>query len=134
MRLEIFNFDKSTGLTLHFEDIKCEKIDDGFYTISDSMICLQVNFNWSDVVAVWHCYRDDVKEEKIKEIEQFIDTVKNKSVIYMANAYGTSNCLLLSEQPQKIKLNIIGGGFEGHGTTAFIDNCPKRLLILGQND
>ncbi len=137
MRLEITKNENDSGakLILHFEDVRCEKVvDDGFYTLSDSALCLKVGFNWNDKKAVWDFYRSDILEEKKKEIEEFINSTKDKKEIYMANAYETSSCLLFSEKPKEIKLNIKGDGFEGHGTTAFIDDCPKRLLILGQND
>ncbi len=136
MRLEIEKNENDSGikLILHFEGKKCKDVGDGFYTLSNEAKCLNVNFNWSDKMAVWEFYKGGGLLKTKKEIEEFINSTKDKKEIYMANAYETSSCLLLSEKPEKIKLKMEGGGFEGHGTTAFIDDCPKRLLILGQND
>ncbi len=122
------------SIILHFEDFSVVNLEDGFYSVSDSTISLEVGFNWSDDMAVWSYHSEEDKEKILKEIEFFLQAIFPKKEVFMATSYDTNICLLLSEKPQKFKPNMQGGGFEGHGTTALIDDCPKRFLILGQND
>lgn len=137
MRLENDGHKNATGgdsIILHFEDTKVINLSDGFYSVSETTICLEFLFNWNKEMAVWSCHSAENKEKIIKEIEHFISIMNGKKEVFMAYAYDTDCCLLFSEKPEKFKPTMKGGGFEGHGTTALIDDCPKRILILGEND
>jgi hypothetical protein len=50
----------------------------------------------------------------------------------VAEAYQTEYPLWLAEKPTK-QVDYIGSGFN-HGSNNIIDNCPKRILICGEDD
>ena len=53
----------------------------------------------------------------------------------IAAPYDTEVMIYLSRMPTKsVNYEDFGSSFEGHGTCAMIENCPKRILILGGND
>jgi hypothetical protein len=53
----------------------------------------------------------------------------------IAAPYDTDVMIYLSRMPTKsVNYEDFGSSFEGHGTCAMIENCPKRILILGGND
>jgi hypothetical protein len=53
----------------------------------------------------------------------------------IAEPYDTYGSILLSRKPTKrVEYTDFAGSFEGHGSCAMIENCPKRILILGQSD
>jgi len=53
----------------------------------------------------------------------------------IADGYGLECSVILSKKPNRIEYDDLHGcSFEGHGTLAVIDNCPKKILIMGEND
>ena len=80
----------------------------------------------------------------IEDIEfiQVIQRVENTEVIkefivkyptfHVGNAYETGEYFLLSDRPSDL-VTTIGGGFN-YGSTNVIENCPKRILVLAEND
>ncbi len=96
-------------------DFDDDGLDDGVYDITDI-----------DYLFVY--YRTD-----IKKIEEFKKKYPNW---YECTAYGVEGLYLLSEKPTKeIKIdNNYHPNFEGHGTLTVIDNCPRRIIIIGEND
>jgi hypothetical protein len=53
----------------------------------------------------------------------------------IASPYDTMAEILLSRKPTKfLKYTDFSNSFEGHGSCAMIEDCPKRILILGQSD
>lgn len=65
-----------------------------------------------------------------------VDAFKEKYPDYaIAEPYDTEARILLSRKPKKkIKYTDFASSFEGQGSCAMIENCPKRILILGQSD
>lgn len=53
----------------------------------------------------------------------------------VANAYETSTTILLSQKPNKLEMKgkWFGSGFN-YGSTNLLVDCPKRVLILAEND
>lgn len=64
-----------------------------------------------------------------KRLTDFITKYPN---FVIANAYQTEHPLFLSEKPT-VSVKYIGSGFN-HGSNNIIDNCPKRILICGEDD
>lgn len=73
----------------------------------------------------WNTKEDDIENFKKKYPDG-----------YQCNAYGVDGYYLLSEKPT-VMVPIDNRGypnFEGHGTLTVIDNCPRTIIIIGQND
>src|SRR4029078_6028339 len=76
--------------------------------------------------------RTDIPNPDIELVTNFIRNAGDN--LRVANAYETSTVFLLNGDPKPFKGGILCVGFEGHGTTALLMNCPKHILILGEND
>jgi hypothetical protein len=68
-------------------------------------------------------------DQHINRLSEFIDKYPNCVV---ADAYQTEHPFLLSEKPT-VRVKYIGSGFN-RGSNNIIDNCPKRILICGEDD
>ena len=69
---------------------------------------------------------------KKTELDKFKEKYPNYAT---AEPYDTQGRILLSKKPtKKVKYTDFASSFEGHGSCAMIENCPKRILILGQAD
>ena len=68
------------------------------------------------------------KQENIAKpfIEKYPDFV-------IGEACGTDQMFILSRRPDRAKLKHFGSGFN-YGSTNIIQNCPKNILILAEND
>jgi hypothetical protein len=92
-------------------------VDDGVWDISDiEYISLVPNGDGKD-------------PEHLEELSKFLDKYPNP---FVADAYETEYPFLLSAEPTK-RVEFIGSGFN-YGSNNIIDNCPKRILICGEND
>ena len=64
-----------------------------------------------------------------KEIESFVEKYPD---FFLANAYETGTSFLLNAEPSRVSISR-GSGFS-YGSTNILTGCPKRVLILAQND
>ncbi len=65
--------------------------------------------------------------------KQTLDFIKKYKKVYIGSAYETETSILFSDKPKKLIGHDKGSGFN-YGSTNIIDNCPKSILILAQND
>lgn len=93
---------------------KGKSLGDGIYDVTD------IPFYQID---------DDKIKNHVDGIESFIET--NPEYV-IASAYDTYYIFILGKKPEKIKTSI-GSGFN-YGSTNIIQNCPKTILILAEND
>lgn len=51
-------------------------------------------------------------------------------------SYGVEGYYLFSEEPLRLinVENTMYPNFEGHGTLTVVNDCPRRILIIGEND
>lgn len=80
------------------------------------------------MIGIWRP-TEKQKSDHIKKLSDFISEYPN---FVIADAYQTEYPILLSEKPN-IRVDYIGSGFN-HGSNNIIDNCPKRILICGEDD
>lgn len=100
---------------------KIDYVPDGVWDIS----------NIEFIELVWENLK--IQEEEVQEhlnnLSEFITKYPN---CVIADAYQTESPFLLSEKPT-VQVSYIGSGFN-HGSNNIIDNCPKRILICGEDD
>lgn len=67
----------------------------------------------------------------VKKIEEF----NNKhSPVYLAKPYQTYQIFLLGEKPKEIfSKNLVNPSYS-HGAAGIIENCPKTVMILAEDD
>lgn len=61
-----------------------------------------------------------------------IDFITKNPNFVVADAYQTEYPFFLAKMPT-VKVKYIGSGFN-HGANNIIENCPKRILICGEDD
>lgn len=71
-----------------------------------------------------------VKANVKRLLEQYPNTA------CLCSTYNVEATYLLSRKPQlKVQIdNRSYPNFQGHGTLTVIKNCPRNILIIGQND
>lgn len=78
----------------------------------------------------------DISDIDFIELKSNLENLSNFLNKYpdcvIADAYQTEYPFLLATKPT-IKVKYIGSGFN-HGSNNIIDNCPKRILICGEDD
>jgi hypothetical protein len=100
----------------------------------------QLEKNWGS----WEIFRRKVRERSwkrifsVEDIEKIVNEIAAHSKddkVYIAGSYGRYDFFLLPCVPPTVK-QVIGDGFEGHGTSAVIvmDKPATKILVLGQND
>lgn len=112
-------------------------VPDGVYDISDIEYFVPDpprSKKWVGRNVTASGYEDlpNAKELMDKWNKEFINFIKKYPNFVIADAYQTEYPLFLSEMPTK-KVKYIGSGFN-HGSNNIIDNCPKRILICGEDD
>lgn len=95
-------------------------LDDGIYEILNNTKILYFEYRY------W-----DFDEEDIATVKEFMS---NHPEFVIASAYETQGTFLLSEPPILFSNNYQWGSGFNYGSTNLIENCPKRLLILAEND
>lgn len=95
-------------------------LHDGMYAVADDIVVKELERDPFDTA----------RTPKLDEIVVFADQYPD---FVIANAYETFTCLLLSRRPDPFQGLVLGTEFN-YGATALIENAPKRLLILAQND
>jgi len=73
---------------------------------------------------------EDERMDHLDEIKLFI---KDNPEYVIAHAYETYIIFILGRRPEKIINQSTGSGFN-YGSTNIIDNCPRTILILAEND
>ena len=68
-----------------------------------------------------------------KEVKSALSFLKKYPKAVIASAYETEHTLLISGRPKKIRTAHVGSGFNC-GSTNIINNAPKSILILAEND
>lgn len=117
---QIFGYDNDWELPPERmgDHIDVRSVQDGIYEIQDGNIILKVLSELGEVATP--------KEV----ILTFLSVHPNWRYV---GAYETYAEFLLSEPPLEFKGKKMGSGFN-YGSTNIILDCPKRLLILAEND
>lgn len=104
-------------------------LSDGVYALADDAEILYVRH-----VQVDGSYSLDVLENSADEVMAFLE--RNKGRVYCGSPYETYQTVLVAQDtaPTKIDRTQILVADLSHGTCACITNCPKNILLLGQND
>lgn len=115
-----------------------ERVPDGIYDISD------IEFFNPNIPTVrkWVKKGTDPSQnyEDLPNAQEILSTWKSNLDAFVekypnfliARAYATEYALWVATIPTK-KIKNIGSGFN-YGSTNIIDDCPKRILILAEND
>jgi hypothetical protein len=95
---------------------KGEYLEDGIYALDDDIEFVCGTFNHSNDA-------------------ELLEFAKKHEGFAIASAYETEMTILLSRVPTKLssKEMVIGSGFN-YGSTNIVVDCPRRLLILAEND
>jgi len=108
---------------------KIDYVRDGVWDISN-IDFIEISPSYvMDSPDRWRDPNESEIEQHINKLSEFLDKYPNCVV---ADAYQTEHPFLLSEKPT-IKVKYIGSGFN-RGANNIIDNCPKRILICGEDD
>jgi hypothetical protein len=81
----------------------------------------------------------DLEDVEILDIDDNVSNKKKEAFIKKypnyrkASAYETDYLIYLSKTPKPFKGKNIGSGFN-YGSTNVLIDCPKRILILAEND
>ena len=79
-------------------------------------------------------FQDIPNAEKIIEdyLKSLKDFIKRNPNFVIADAYQTEHPFFFFKK-STVSVQYIGSGFN-HGSNNIIDNCPKRILICGEDD
>jgi len=69
-------------------------------------------------------------EIDLEQVKAFIAKYPDFAI---GSAYQTFTLFLISEKPKKAALKSSGSGFN-YGSCNLLEDCPKRLLIIAQNN
>jgi hypothetical protein len=110
------------SIWMWLRDIQKDKnhVGDGVFDISD-IDFINPNMPWKP--------SDEQMIEYYNSMKLWVEKYPN---FVIAEAYQTEYPLFLSEMPTKV-IEYVGSGFN-HGSNNIIDNCPKRILICGEDD
>jgi hypothetical protein len=93
-------------------------LEDGYYDVTD--------MEYIDLGV------DHLRRTATKEAEEFVERHSDKEV-WAVSAYETYTVMLFAGKPRKI--NILAAGKPvGHGACTVLDNCPKSILLVAEND
>ncbi len=126
-----------------------ERVGDGIYDVSNvayvlikSEMVLKVDVE-KELTRWEEMYKENIKKDEEwarrtrktvrdnrREIELFVEKYPT---FVVASAYETHFSILLSKMPPEASVEQIGSGFN-YGSTNIINNCPRSLLILAEND
>lgn len=107
---------------------KIDYVPDGVWDISNIEF-IELSKYYVQEGKSWRKLTEEEVQEHLNNISEFITKYPN---CVIADAYQTESPFLLSENPT-IEVSYIGSGFN-HGSNNIIDNCPKRILICGEDD
>jgi hypothetical protein len=96
-------------------------LDDGIWIVPDNCETLFVEGEYNNLEAY-----PTALEQANTFAEKYPDYV-------IASSYEVFGFFLLSKKPRVYNKNWEGSGFN-HGSCNLLNNCPKRLLILAEND
>jgi hypothetical protein len=103
-------------------DYSERKLTDGIYDVTGlKSIIINIGID---------CVMKDIKSTQYKQYLEF--TIENPEYV-ICSAYETDETILLNKRPEKFNGKIKGSGFN-YGSTTIIQNCPKDILILAEND
>lgn len=92
---------------------------DGIYEVSDDIEVLELEGEAQEL-------RAEDRTKALKFMARYPD-------YYMASAYQCYATFLLSKKPNKFGGEYSGSGFNA-GSTNLLSDCPRRVLILAEND
>ncbi len=98
-------------------------LEDGIYVLPKKIKIIDIPYSSQEL----GCVDNETKQEILKFINKY------KETWCFANAYATEQTFILSDKPPEFQGNIIGCGFN-QGSTNILDDCPKKILILFEND
>ncbi len=96
-------------------------LEDGLYEVDDDVEVIEIGERLYDI------------RDFSDEYAMILFFIENHPNFVVANAYETSSTILLSRKPNIFKGYYVGSGFN-YGSTNLVENCPKRLLILAEDD
>jgi len=127
--LKMINEKKASWQIMDILRGKIDYIRDGIWDISDiDFISMLAPYSVKEN-GEWRLTTKSELDEHINKLSDFFDKYPNCVV---ADAYQTEHPFFLSEKPT-VKVKSIGSGFN-RGSNNIIDNCPKRILICGEDD
>lgn len=107
---------------------KIDYVRDGVWDISD-IDFIELDIHYVMEGNGWRNPNESEIEQHINKLSEFLDKYPD---FVIADAYQTEHPFLLAEKPT-VQVKYIGSGFN-HGANNIIDNCPKRILICGEDD
>jgi hypothetical protein len=119
---------KPSWKIMEFLRDKIDYVQDGVWDISN-IDFIEMSIPYITEGDRWRNPNDSEIEQHTNKLLEFLNKYPN---CVIADAYQTEHPFLLSEKPT-IKVKYIGSGFN-HGSNNIIDNCPKRILICGEDD
>lgn len=107
---------------------KVDYVPDGVWDISD-IDFIEVSPQYVMVGKSWRKLTNEELNNHIEKLSEFLDKYPN---CVIADAYQTQHPFLLARKPT-VTVNYLGSGFN-RGSNNIIENCPKRILICGEDD
>lgn len=90
---------------------------------------IEVSPQYVMVGKSWRNLTNEELNNHIEKLSEFLDKYPN---CVIADAYQTEHPFLLARKPT-VTVNYLGSGFN-RGSNNIIENCPKRILICGEDD
>lgn len=120
-------------IRINVNEVDRRTIKDGIYDVTDITFLitkreLQYNNKKIDSKNYEEWYETD--DEDDEAVQSFINQYPNYVI---ASAYETSAYIFLAKSPDKFNGKRYGSGFH-YGSTNILQNCPKDILILAEND
>lgn len=103
-------------------------VPDGVWDISD-IDFIELSPQYVLEGKSWRKLTEDEIKTHLENLSSFLDNNPN---CVIADAYQTEHPFLLATKPTK-QVKYMGSGFN-RGSNNIIDNCPKRILICGEDD
>lgn len=103
------------------EIAKSIKLNDGIYTVPQTVAYKEMQGSLDRIIE---------NKETRNILLSFINKYPNTQI---AHAYETATTILLTDKVHKFNGTMISEGFNYGGNT-LIENCPKTILIIAQND
>ena len=76
---------------------------------------------------------DFIRADELDKQKDTFAWIKSHDKFWVGNAYATYTIFLFAEEPRKFEGDWDGSGFN-YGSTNMINNCPKTILILAEDD
>lgn len=124
------------GLDPGDKDFQKRRVRDGIYDLSGVEYLSEPVF-WEGPGRFYDLSTEEKKQHRKDHNEKtaklFMEFIGKYPGYALAEAYETETTFLLSRYPDKFSGVQLGSGFN-YGSTSILDNCPRTILILAEND